>query len=60
MNCGFIYMAISMASLIVNILILMEFKVANNKQECKFTEKHLRSLVDKIDKVLTHDKIGNS
>lgn len=47
----------SFIGLIISYLILREFKTANKKQPCKFSEKLLRDLIAKIDKVLVSDKI---
>ena len=47
----------SCIGLIISYLILKEFKIANQKEPCKFSEKLLRDLINKIDKVLVPDKI---
>lgn len=53
-------LGMSFIGLVFSYLILKEFKIANNKQPCKFNEKYLKSLVDKIDKVIVSDKVESA
>lgn len=57
MNCGFIYLILSFVSVVISILILQEIRMANKKEACKFNERLLKNLIDKIDKVIVNDKI---
>jgi hypothetical protein len=47
----------SFIGLLISYLILREFKIANQKEPCKFSEKLLRDLITKIDKVMITDKV---
>lgn len=60
MTCMICSLGMSFIGLVFSYLILREFKIANNKQPCKFNEKYLKSLVDKIDKVIVSDKVENA
>lgn len=50
-------LVMSCIGLIISYLILREFKIANQKEPCKFSEKLLRDLIHKIDKVMVTDKV---
>jgi hypothetical protein len=52
-----ISLTMSFLGLLISYLILREFKIANQKEPCKFSEKLIRDLITKIDKVLVTDKI---
>lgn len=60
MNFGFIYLGISAISLVISILILQEIRLANQKEACKFNERLLKNLIDKIDKVIVSDKVESA
>jgi hypothetical protein len=51
-----ISLVMSFMGLLISYLILREFKIANQKEPCKFSEKLLRDLINKIDKALVPDK----
>ena len=57
MNYGDISLFLSVATLIVSYLILQEFK-ASNRKDCCLSDKAIRELIDRIDKVLGTDKVS--
>jgi len=53
----YISLGLELIGLCLSALILREFKIANRKEPCKISEKWLKTLVEKIDKVIISDKL---